>query len=429
LNPSPLHLFQGTGVELEYMIVDRESLAVRPLADRVLHEIAGAYESEVEVGTLRWSNELVLHVIELKTNGPAASLDPLPALFHEHVVRINRILEPLGACLMPTAMHPWMDPLAETVLWPHEYSPVYETFNSIFNCQGHGWANLQSVHLNLPFANDEEFARLHAAIRLVLPILPALAASSPIVEGRATGILDSRLEAYRLNARRIPSVTGQVIPEAVFSRDEYETRILNRMYEDIAPFDPDGILQYEWLNARGAIARFDRNTIEVRVLDVQECPRADLAIVAAIIAVLRALVAERWTGLARQQAWQAEPLAKIFLECVRKADAALIRDTSYLEMFGLTDAPYRTAGDLWRHLVGAVSPLDADRAWRPALEVLLEKGPLARRILEAAGPAGPSREGDPADPESIRAAYRSLCRCLAENCLFPAPELHPKCAR
>ena len=32
------------------------------------------------------------------------------------------------------------------------------------------------------------------------------------------------------------------------------------------------------MNSRGAIARFDRNAIEIRVIDVQECPKADLAI-------------------------------------------------------------------------------------------------------------------------------------------------------
>src|SRR5690606_7705226 len=115
-----------------------------------------------------------------------------------------KILAPMGAMLMPTAMHPWFDPATETRLWPHEYSPVYETYNRIFGCQGHGWSNLQSMHVNLPFANDEEFARLHAAIRLALPILPALAASSPLVEGRVTGLADSRLDFYRFNSRRLP---------------------------------------------------------------------------------------------------------------------------------------------------------------------------------------------------------------------------------
>ncbi len=65
------HLFDRYGVELEYMIVDAESLSVRPIADEVLRRVAGEYVNEVERGPLAWSNELVLHVIELKTNGPA----------------------------------------------------------------------------------------------------------------------------------------------------------------------------------------------------------------------------------------------------------------------------------------------------------------------------------------------------------------------
>ena len=69
-----LGLFEGYGVEIEYMLVDRETLVVLPQADRVLEVAAGEVVSEVEMGELAWSNELVLHVIELKTNGPARSL-------------------------------------------------------------------------------------------------------------------------------------------------------------------------------------------------------------------------------------------------------------------------------------------------------------------------------------------------------------------
>ena len=36
-----LRLFEGYGIELEYMIVDRASLAVAPLADRVLEAVLG----------------------------------------------------------------------------------------------------------------------------------------------------------------------------------------------------------------------------------------------------------------------------------------------------------------------------------------------------------------------------------------------------
>ncbi len=282
-----LSLFEAFGVELEYMIVADDSLSVKPITDEVLRAVAGSYQSEVELGDIAWSNELSLHVIELKTNGPTREMCELPELFHQQVVRINRLLQPHAARLMPTAMHPWMDPHEELRLWPHDYNSVYESFNRIFDCRGHGWANLQSVHLNLPFANDQEFGQLHAAIRLILPVLPALSASSPVIEERITGYCDTRLDVYRNNAALIPSVTGRVIPEAVYTRADYDRTIFQTMYRDIASRDPQGILQHEWLNARGAIARFDRQTIEIRVLDVQECPLADVSICAAIIGVLR----------------------------------------------------------------------------------------------------------------------------------------------
>src|SRR5262245_12912180 len=97
MSDEPLHLFEAYGVELEYMIVDAESLSVRPMSDVVLHQAAGEYLSEIEMGDISWSNELALHVIELKITDPAPSLEPLAALFQQHVTKINDLLRPLGA--------------------------------------------------------------------------------------------------------------------------------------------------------------------------------------------------------------------------------------------------------------------------------------------------------------------------------------------
>lgn len=403
-----LSLFQGYGVELEYMIVDAESLSVRPIADEALRAAAGEITSEVERGEIAWSNELALHVIELKTNGPAPALAPLPALFQEQVRQINEILAAHGARLMPSAMHPWMDPDRELRLWPHDYNPVYEAYNRIFDCRGHGWANLQSVHLNLPFADDAEFGRLHAAIRLLLPLMPALAASSPVLERRLSGLQDTRMEVYRGNSKRIPSITGRVVPEPVFTRRDYEQEILQRMYGDIAPHDPAKTLQYEWLNSRGAIARFDRNTIEVRVLDVQECPQADVAICAAVAAVLQALTEERWTSLAEQQSLAVEPLAEIFSTAVRHAEQAPIDNRQYLAQFGHSGA-HATAGELWRGVLDQVMP--ASEPWSTPLETILQQGPLSRRITAALG----DLERRPARLDEV---YRELCACLHEGRMF-----------
>lgn len=411
---APFGLFERFGVELEYMLVDAATLAVRPIADQVLAQAAGQPGAgDVDRAGLTWSNELVLHVLELKTAEPAATLDGLAAVFQQGVQTINQMLAAQQACLLPTAMHPTMEPVQETRLWPHGYNEVYATFDRIFDCRGHGWANLQSVHLNLPFKDDAEFGKLHAAVRVLLPILPALSASSPVVDGMYTDLLDTRLEVYRSNARRIPSVAGAVIPEAVFTQEAYVEQILEPIYRDLAPHDPEGILQDEWVNARGAIARFERNTIEIRVLDVQECPAADLALVQLIVAVLRALVAERWSDFKAQAAWEVKPLERLLRRTIKDAGAARIDDPEYVALFGVEGETVTTVAQLWEHLFHTVfTPGQQRSAALAPVRTVLKEGCLARRMVTALGPAPTAAD--------IERVYRKLAQCLANGKVFSA---------
>jgi gamma-glutamyl:cysteine ligase YbdK (ATP-grasp superfamily) len=383
---------------------------VHPVADALLHSVAGAFESEIENEDMAWSNELALHVFEIKTNGPAPALVGLAEAFQRNVREINDRLAPLGGTLLPGAAHPWMDPETEFRRWPHEYGEIYETFDRIFSCVGHGWSNLQSVHLNLPFAGDDEFGRLHAAIRVLLPILPALAASSPILDGSPTGLMDSRLAVYRTNARRVPSVSGHVIPEPVFDIRGYHTEILAPIYRDLKPHDPKGVLRHEWVNARGCIARFDRNAIEIRVLDTQECPSADLAVVAAATAVTRGLVEEALSSSAAQRDIPTADLVRVLGATTRDADHARIEDRAYLALFGWQGGAC-TAGALWESLIERCAARDAQAS--PCigpLETILSEGCLARRIL--------GRLGKRFDRDRLRGVYRELAECLAEGELF-----------
>ncbi|MCG6957629.1 MAG: glutamate--cysteine ligase [Gemmatimonadetes bacterium] len=402
-------LFEAYGVEIEIMIVDADTLSVKPICDELMERVAGSPGEEPEIEGIGWSNELTLHVLELKTAGPAPSLNGLVERFHASVRRANQELGALGARLMPGAMHPWMDPHTETELWPHEYTEVYHAFDRIFGCSGHGWANLQSTHLNLPFSGDEEFGRLHAAIRLTLPLIPALSAASPILDGVRGGALDGRLVAYRGNARRVPSVTGLVVPEPAFSQEDYEREILGRIYADMAPLDPEGVLRYEWANARGAIARFDRGTVEVRLIDAQECPSADLAVVAAVAEVVKALAMGSLSERDPRHDPSTEALAAILERTTVDADEAVIEEPSVLRVLGL-DADRMRARDVWRALLDRHAPHDPHQEWTPALETILASGPLARRVLEAAGES----------PERGRlgAVYGALCDCLAQNTPF-----------
>ncbi len=405
-----LGLFDAYGVELEYMIVSRSNLNVLPICDRLIESECGRIESEIERGSIAWSNELVLHVVELKTASPAPLLTGLHQQFHDQVRHINRKLETLGGRLMPSAMHPWMDPFREMKLWPHEYSAVYEAFNRIFDCRGHGWANLQSVHLNLPFNGDEEFGRLHAAIRLVLPLLPAIAAASPVVEGRVTGRLDNRLNVYRTNSRKIPMITGRVIPEQAFTEADYHRQIFEPLFRDIAPHDPDGVLQDEFLNARGAIARFGRGSIEIRVIDIQECPAADIAVLQATVAVLKALVGEQWSSLAEQQAVPVEPLHEILLNAIDKGEQAIVSNRDILTLFGVQESSC-TLQSLWQHLHESTNP-EMDVATRRSFETILETGPLARRVTKSL-----SRDNSIL---RITEVAQELCECLAAGRQFHA---------
>ncbi|MEW4452484.1 glutamate-cysteine ligase family protein [Bremerella sp. JC817] len=401
-----ISLFEAFGVEVEYMIVHDTSLDVAPIADQVLRDEEGQPSEEVEHGDIAWSNELAAHVVELKTNGPAPSFAGLAQKFQANVNEINASLGQIGALLMPSAMHPWMRPELEMKLWPYGYNEVYEAFNVIFNCTGHGWANLQSCHLNLPFATDEEFGRLHAAIRLLLPILPALTASSPVCERQMTPHLDHRLETYRHNADRIPQVAGHVIPEAVFTRKDYEEQILQPIYDAMAPLDLPGVLRHEWANSRGAIARFMRNTIEIRVMDVQEHPAADVAICQLVANVAKALTEEKWSSTAEQQKAETKRLKEIFLNVIDDADETVIVDPDYLQHFGWTEGTC-TANQLWRSLADQF-PVE-EKPLADALQVILEEGTLAHRIVRTLHGKFESR---------LLPVYRELCGCLQEGRSF-----------
>jgi carboxylate-amine ligase len=401
----PFGLFAVAGIELEYMVVERGTLRASPTVDQLFKDVTGKITGDVERGDVEWSNELVAHVLEMKTARPTPDIPAFRAKFAGEVRAINALLAKRDLMLLPTAAHPLFDPFTETKLWPHDYHDVYELYNRIFDCRGHGWSNLQSVHLNLPFANDEEFGKLHTAIRLLLPIIPALSASSPILDGKPTGFLDARMEAYLHHQERLPQLMGHLIPEAVLTEEEYYREIFAPIGKALAPFDTKGIMDHQFANSRGAIARFDRGAIEIRVVDIQECPGADLAIAELVVETLKALVDGRWASRYVQRAWHHKDLLKLFKKVIKQAGAARIRNHDFLLMFGL-DKSEATANELWQHLLSEVGQ-GMSAEGRTCITHILEHGCLAKRIL--------ARTGTRPSPEQIIAVYKELAQCLQED--------------
>jgi carboxylate-amine ligase len=411
-------LLERIGIELEYMVVDEQTLRVAPLVDRLFDRLNGAPSDSVRGDQIDWSNEIVAHVLEFKNAEPhPPKPQDLCAPFAEQVARANKSLAEFGCKLMPTSMHPFMDPLKETHLWPLGNKDIYQSYDRIFTCSGHGWSNLQSMHINLSFASADDFHRLHSAIRLVLPLIPALAASSPIVEGKITGSACNRMLYYLENQRRIPSIAGLCIPEPIRTPEQYESEILRPMYHDIDPFDPDKLLQAEWLNSRGAIPKFEMGCIEIRISDLQEHPGADLALAEFWLTLIRHLCGRSSADVASGDRISTSSLRTLMDATIQSAEKAHLAHPDYLAVWAWPHPITGTsARDLMLFLRDRMRPhLSASSL--AAIDHILTQGTLARRILQGVGPK-PSED-------RLRAVYQELTLCLAEGRLYdPKVSIH-----
>ncbi len=398
----PYRLFEVAGLELEYPVVDRK-LEVQHLVESLFRKLAGRPTSDLETAGCGFSNELADHVFELKTAKPQRDLRKAEAVLYGGVRKVSRVLEKdFGAQLLPTAMHPWFDP-AQGRTWKRSGRRIYNTYAKLFDLKGHGWMNVQSCHINLPFGTEAETVALHNAIVCLLPYLPALTASSPMFEGAFGPDVDNRLSFYRGNQRRFPSVTGKVIPEYMTSRRQYKRDVLGAIYAELAPVSATTPLRHEWMNSRGAIVRFMRSAIEIRILDTQECVRMDVACAALVIATLKGMTLKILSGewnLPDRKALIADYNATVHAGGRAKVEAPHIK-------VWLGSRRVRSAAEALRLL--AENCAEADSYLTLAL-ARLEQGNLSERIRKelARGRTAPSRD-------RVRGLYSELAECLKGN--------------
>jgi hypothetical protein len=196
----------------------------------------------------------------------------------------------------------------------------------------------------------------------------------------------------------------------VYSEAGYREQIFETMYRDIAPYDPDGILQDEWLNSRGAMSRWDRNAIEIRVIDIQENPIADIAILEWIVNLAKALADENWCNLETQKDVHEDRLYAILLETIRDGEQAEINDPEFLRLFGFKKSS-TTAGELCRFIyLQLIESYSFAKESAEQLELIHKEGPLGRRILRAL-PNNFSHD-------NLFGVYHRLCNCLNDGKAF-----------
>jgi len=206
------------------------------------------------------------------------------------VLKTNDFLERYKANLLGLGMHPVLN-LDEVQIWSHRDRGIYDALGNIFNLKQHGWLNIQSFQLNLPYASEKDGIKLHNTLSTIIPYLPAISAASPVYEWKIGEFVDNRLHFYMVNQKEVPSIVGEGIPEQVSSFGEYHRKIIDKYSRQLKELHAHPcLIGKDWVNSRGITFRFGRKSIEIRVLDEQECIKSDVALSCFIRALVRGLI-------------------------------------------------------------------------------------------------------------------------------------------
>lgn len=274
------------GPEHEFSLVDSE-MEPLPIVEKVIDAFYGRISNAVYLSKFAIRKEFPLHIIEIKGTAPFES----PELLEESMQAATRSLlefvkRKYRARLLGTGMHPLLH-LEETGTRP--YDNVAQEFRKVFPMKRHGWLNIQSFQINLPYSNEVEAISLYNALVHLCAYLPAISASSPICEGHLTSFSDFRLYNSQMKAREIPSIAGDVVPDYISSFDQYRREVADKYLCELADagVSTEGFVDY--INQRAAVFKFERNAVEVRVMDEQECIKSDVALSCFVRSTIRGL--------------------------------------------------------------------------------------------------------------------------------------------
>ena len=193
----------------------------------------------------------------------------------------------------------------------------------------------------------------------------------------------------------------------VDSLDDYRRRVLGGIYSALGRLRGTAIIRHEWVNSRGVILRFDRRAMEVRVLDLQECPKMDVAIAAYVRAVLASLSARVAAGALRASA--ATRVALRLPAC----GEARPRRADHRELATSEEAASAPCGRCSRRCsrTPRLARASDETAYLRLIARRLARGSLAEGIRRRTDDVrGASRRRD-----AIRAVYGELMDCLEAN--------------
>jgi len=250
------------GVEEEFSILDPQTLE---LIQRYEEMCAAAEESDPELRAAI-TGELISSEIEI-ISGAGADLADALARQRSHRRRLFALAAAQGVSLGATGTHPWADYREQPIINTEHYRRVEEGLKYV------AWRNNTfSLHVHVGLRDIDRAVRVCDRLRPVLPLLLAISANSPFLDGRDTGLHSARTQSF---TRSFPRCG---IPDAFGGWRAYREYIEFLMRTN-------SIVEFTqiWWSVR---PHFSFGTVELRICDVQATAQESDALAALMVACI-----------------------------------------------------------------------------------------------------------------------------------------------
>jgi glutamate---cysteine ligase / carboxylate-amine ligase len=255
------------GIEEEFALVDPETLLLIPRFEVLRDAAAGDPVLSESI-----AGELISSEIEIRS-GRGSDVDDARARQGEARRRLFTLAREHGVALGATGTHPLSDYREQHIIDTEHYRRVEDGLKYV------AWRNNTfSVHVHVGVRGADRAVRVCDRLRPVLPLLLAVSANSPYIDGRDSGLHSGRSQTFTKSFPRcgIPDVFGSWQAWA----DYVELLVRTGSIVEFTQL---------WWSVR---PHHDFGTVEVRICDAQMTAAESDGLAALIVACVRRAAAE-----------------------------------------------------------------------------------------------------------------------------------------
>jgi len=250
------------GLEEEFALLDPATLSLAPRFEQ-LRDAAVVADSVLAESL---AGELISSEIEIRS-GRGADLAAATAAQRDRRRRLFALAAEHDVVLAATGTHPWADYREQRIIDTEHYRRVEQGLKYV------AWRNNTfSLHVHAGVRGADRAVKVCDRLRPVLPLLLAISANSPYVDGRDSGLHTARTQTFTKSFPRCG------VPEAFGSWKAFHE------YLDFL-VKTDSIVEYTqvWWSIRPHLSF---GTVEVRICDAQATAGESEGLAALIVACI-----------------------------------------------------------------------------------------------------------------------------------------------